>query len=1136
MTSPDVAAFSARRIAELTTASPDQVRYPTPEQERVIEHPLEGTALVLAGAGSGKTETIANRVVWLIANGKVQPDEVLGLTFTRKAAGELSERVQLRLEQFAMRLLNEAELGRLSEQESKHAQTLHEAGGTALLLPRVSTYDAFAASIVHDYGGLAGFGADTTLIDHAAAWGIARETLARSTEPGLLTTTDLLSGLAAQVVALDQEISDHQTTCARVARIAQEFVDIRNLPYNEKENPSQRRGKVYADIAKYTGDVEHTALIAKLAESFALRKRELGVTQFSDQLRMALETVQKVPEAAEAIRSHTRVVLLDEVQDTSVGQGRLLAEIFRGEPVMAVGDPNQSIYGWRGASASGMTSFHRDFQGDRDASGSRDQAVTLTLSVSWRNPHRILQAANTVVQPLRSEAVLDVRELSASPSAQSGTLDWVYVETLHEERELLAEWLQQQRNEHEKTTGAPATAAVILRKRTHMASISRELTKRGIPNIIVGVGGLLTTPEVTDIVATLRCLWYADAGSELIRLLAGPRFRIGVADLAGLRSAARWFEKRDYTQQPLSDDDTSADDALMHPDRRFTILDAIDELASASNTDHVAFQHISDGGKSRLKDAGLMLKHLRQKVADGIPALIRSIERELRLDIELAAAEHRSSDGGAVARANIDAFTAQVENFLAIDEEGTLASLLGWLEQAERDDELAEHSPTPQPGTVQILTVHGAKGLEWDVVALPRMVSSEFPAAPAEGAGWLRKGKLPDELRRDQGDRPQLNWRIAATQKELRTDIDTYKAELRDRFLTEERRLIYVAITRSAARLLFSGSFWGGQKNSRAPSEFLLDLEAAGLIEGLPQASAYDVDPRADEPATLEWPMDPLGNRSHAVHNAATEVLEAYEAAAKVDHGELEIDPIVTLLLEEKRLHTATVSDGAEAAPELAQRLTASSFHEFIADPQQAERNRRRPLPSRPYRGTRLGNEFHDWVEQRTTTEIGTALPLVGVDWESLSIGDSETDVETSEQASEAESLATLQQKFERSRWADRQPLAVELELTIPFAGRRMVCKLDAVYRSVENGIERYEIVDWKSGTAPRTEHERDSRFLQLDLYRHAYAAWSGVDPNQIDVTLFYVAQEQELRGKHQRSLSELEALWLEAARNAATE
>lgn len=332
-----------------------------------------------------------------------------------------------------------------------------------------------------------------------------------------------------------------------------------------------------------------------------------------------------------------------------------------------------------------------------------------------------------------------------------------------------------------------------------------------------------------------------------------------------------------------------------------------------------------------------------------------------------------------------------------------------------------------------------------------------------------------------------------------------------------------MALTRSADRLLLSGSFWGGQTRPRKPSAFLTELEEEGLISELPAGSRHDEDPGDAAELTVQWPLDPLGDRAEPVLAAAAAVQSRLSAVDARKDGEsedsrAEIDETVRLLIAEREAQRQPRGTGMKR-PE---RLTASTFHEFIEDPAAAERARLRPVPQRPYRRTRIGNQFHEWVERRSTTALGTAVPLFGYDPEEWDPGRAEFDTERE--------LAPLIAEFERSRWAHRQPIAVELEVTLPFAGRTLVCKLDAVYRTADDEGDRYEIVDWKAGRPPRNEAEQESRFFQLDLYRHAYALWAGVDPAKIDVSLFYVAEGVELRGTGSRSIEELEAIWSRAA------
>jgi len=335
-----------------------------------------------------------------------------------------------------------------------------------------------------------------------------------------------------------------------------------------------------------------------------------------------------------------------------------------------------------------------------------------------------------------------------------------------------------------------------------------------------------------------------------------------VADLAGLEQAARWFSGRDHAKRPLSDSERAELSQVTDPERHYTLLDTLDELAAMTDLTHSALRGITPEGRQRLREAGSMLRSLRRELGGDVLGLLRSITHELRLDIELDAAEHTGYNGAAVARANVDAFIDLVEAFLATDEQATLAATVAWLEKASENDEAAEHVPEPEPGTVQIITAHGSKGLEWDLVVVPRLVDGEFPASPREGMGWLRPGQLPDDLRGDAAARPRLELGLADTQKHVVDAIAVYQDALRDRHAEEERRLAYVAITRAASRLLLTASFWGGQTKARTPAVFLRELADAKCLAVLPEASATEHEPHTGEPRTLEWPLDPLGTRT----------------------------------------------------------------------------------------------------------------------------------------------------------------------------------------------------------------------------------------------------------------------------------
>ncbi|MEY2694363.1 MAG: hypothetical protein RL142_711, partial [Actinomycetota bacterium] len=167
-----------------------------------------------------------------------------------------------------------------------------------------------------------------------------------------------------------------------------------------------------------------------------------------------------------------------------------------------------------------------------------------------------------------------------------------------------------------------------------------------------------------------------------------------------------------------------------------------------------------------------------------------------------------------------------------------------------------------------------------------------------------------------------------------------------------------------------------------------------------------------------------------------------------------------------------------------------------------------RPLPEQPYKQTMAGTLFHGWVEAR-----------FGV----LSGSDEIDAVEVpNEDEATTKTVEELRAIFEKSRFADMKPFAIETEIQVTIRGNTFICKLDAVFET-EDG---YEIVDWKTGKPPVTEDEIAQRALQLALYRMAFTRLHGVAPEKVGVCLYYVADDREIKPEHVQSSEELLALW----------
>ena len=415
----------------------------------------------------------------------------------------------------------------------------------------------------------------------------------------------------------------------------------------------------------------HRALTAlptflDIVADYEAEKSSRGVLEFADQVAGALDVTEAAPDVIEQLREQYPVVLLDEYQDTSVLQTRLLAALFRDSAVMAVGDPNQAIYGWRGASADNIPSFPADFAQEKPAH-------RFELMTSWRNDTSILTAANTLVKSFETAPRTGVRELGARDGAGPGVVDVTYPRTIDEEAAGVADWFARRQAEH--TGHDPLTGAVLFRSKAHMQRFADALGERGVPHRILGLGGLLSVPEVTDVVSALRVIHDPLQGSALIRLLVGPRFAVGVADMGALYDVAVSLSTRDQALAPLSADVTSGCEIRRASTSRSRSSTRSISLGAAA-PDHGFLSGASPTiGLARLKESGETVRPaaagMRRRP---IPDLIRA--HRARAAPRHRAAGERIARRRAHGRGQLRAFTDEVRGFLSVDERGTLGSVL----------------------------------------------------------------------------------------------------------------------------------------------------------------------------------------------------------------------------------------------------------------------------------------------------------------------------------------------------------------------------------------------------------------------------------------------------------------------------
>ncbi|MFI9205150.1 UvrD-helicase domain-containing protein [Streptomyces sp. NPDC053048] len=1068
----------------------------TPEQTACITAPL-APQVIVAGAGSGKTTVMAARVVWLVGTGQVAPEQVLGLTFTNKAAGELSERVR--------KALTAAGIAPGEHDEDSGSE------------PQISTYHAFAGRLLKDHGLRIGLEPTARLLADATRFQLAARVLRASPGPHPALTRSF-TDLVADLLALDGELSEHLVPPTRL-----------RAHHHQLLSTLESARLTNDELRKTPGTARARLELLELVEAYRREKKTRDLLDFGDQIALSAELARTRPETGRILREEFAVVLLDEYQDTSVAQRLLLAGLFgdgTGHAVTAVGDPCQAIYGWRGASVANLDDFPRHFP-HTDGTPAR----RYTLSENRRSGGRLLDLANDLAAPLRARHE-GVEALRPAPGAErDGTVRCALLPTHAEELDWLADSLA-----HLVRTGTnPGDIAVLCRTATDFAEIQGALVQRDVPVEVVGLSGLIHLPEVADLIAVCEVLHDPTANASLVRLLTGPRWRVGARDLALLGRRAR-------TLVPYAGTGTDPDRRLaeavegVDPAEVISLADALDTFLIADATD----DGLPFSAEARVRFARLAaeLRDLRRALADPLMDVLHRVLATTGLEVELSASPHALA---ARRRETLSQFLDIAAGFAALDGEATLPAFLGFLRTAAQYEKGLDSSLPGGENTVKILTAHKSKGLEWDVVAVPGLVAKTFPSEQSRESWTAQPKVLPHVLRGDADTLPDVtSWDSKG--------LTAFKNAMKAHQHTEELRLGYVTFTRPRSLLLGSGHWWGpSQKRPRGPSEFLDALrehcEAGhGEIEAWADAPEEgDANPSLAESATDHtWPL-PLDPDSLTRRREAAEAVRGYLAgdeeeyefaeASQEDRAEEEWEDLtdwdalpttrptdhaheapagptpeetrtmaswdrdLDALAGELRRARATIREVAVPAT-----LSASQLVQLAADPDAFARDLARPMPRRPQPAARRGTRFHAWVESRFEA---LPLPLLGPD---ELPGGPEDDPEIADERD----LAALKEAFERTSYARRTPYRVEAPFQLTLAGRVIRGRIDAVYRlrpsDTSPGAITYEIVDWK------TNRTQDADPLQLAIYRLAWAEQHGLPVSSVTAAFVYVRDGETVR------------------------
>ncbi|MGH3416412.1 MAG: ATP-dependent helicase, partial [Actinocrinis sp.] len=676
--------------------------------------------------------------------------------------------------------------------------------------------------------------------------------------------------ITRDLIDLDAELSEHVVTPERLAAHDRAFAEAAERfrdPATGKSvmgrsRTTNRSSRIYERFLEAAAKARERFDLLSMVESYRRLKAQRELMDFGDQMALGTRLAEQVPEVGRIERGRYRVVLLDEYQDTSVAQRRMLSALFSGpdpgdglgHAVTAVGDPCQSIYGWRGASAANIDQFPAHFR-RRDGGPAR----VYPLTENRRSGGRLLAFANRQSAELRRHHG-SVRELA--PAAEKADLGYAVAALLPTYADEVR-WLGERVQELEGRVPW-SQIAILVRKGDQIPELYAELHGRGVPVEVVGLSGLLDLPEIADLAAMLDVVDDPIANASLVRLLSGPRWRIGPRDLALLGKRAR-----ELVRPPHDPTETPLDRAAANSDPT-DVVSLSDALADPG--DRLPF---SPEALRRFARFAAEIRRLRRSLSEPVLDVLHRIMQETGLDVEIAASPAAYRQRCAE---TVGAFLHVAGNFVDLDGEQSATAFRAFLKAgADHERGLDVDLPPTAAHTVKILTMHKAKGLEWEAVVVPHQF-----AEPAKTDKWTTKrSKLPHELRGD--PMPRLE------PERDKIAFEGFDAAMREHAELENLRLNYVTLTRAKSLLIASGHYWGPtQLKSREPNAMLAALREHCLDDELNgEVPVWTEPPGEDEqnPALtasrdMAWPPDLDGEPRQWRRRAADAVLAQLRALA----------------------------------------------------------------------------------------------------------------------------------------------------------------------------------------------------------------------------------------------------------------
>ena len=602
-------------------------------QREAVAH-KNGPCLIIAGAGTGKTKVITTKIAYIIAQKWAKPSEILALTFTDKAAQEMEERVDV-------------------------------------LVPYgfvdtwISTFHAFGDRILRDHSIDIGLPANFKILS--------------STQQAIFVRENLYEFELDHFRPLADPTSYIRELLSHFSRLKDELIDPEAyLIYAKKKLESSKKAN---DEVAYE-EAMNISEIAKAYKKYQDLMLKDGNLDYGDQIYLTYQLLSKRKNILKNLQTRFKYILLDEFQDTNFAQYQIVKLLSGNKNITVVGDDDQSIYRFRGASISNILSFKSDFPNCKQ----------IVLNKNYRSTKQILDCSYKLIQhnnPDRLELQNKIdKRLESERNGESPTL--LHCESLSCETDLVVEKIKDLKKKFKYKN---SDFAILARANNHLEPFLKALDKSRIPSIYIGSSSLFQKEEVRSLISFLKCLAYKDDNISFYQLAVSDIYNVDPNILASYYSKVKKGNKsyEEIFQGEESDIKTST---------ILTDLSRYRKLIALKSTGEIIYQF--------LKETGYLKK--------------------------LSSAESLDSENKIT---NIAKFFEKIAQF---DQVSPNRSALSFLENLELITEVGEEQTAldfdADIDAVNVMSVHASKGLEWPVVFIVNMVSDRFPSKE-------RKEKIP---------------------------------------------------------------------------------------------------------------------------------------------------------------------------------------------------------------------------------------------------------------------------------------------------------------------------------------------------------------------------------------------------------